>query len=537
MVFFWCQNFIILRLMRPAHTVTDIWIKLLPRFEGSSATLQGRIKEMMVRSILDGLVPSDAAMPPSRSLAQALGVSRNTVSLALQQLVDKGFLVARERSGLFVNPAIVLGQAGRNESDAHSSVDLGWHARMKTAVSEQRNIAKPAQWQDFPYPFVYGQFDATLMPLADWRACSQQSLLGPAVRQWSQDHVDRDHPGLVSQIQHRLLPARGIVAQRDQILVTAGAQMACYLLAQVLMGPETVVGVEDPGYPDVRNNFALRSGCVRPLAVDEQGLVPSRKLGQCDYVYVTPSHQCPTSVTMPLARRQALLDLARKKNVVLFEDDHESELNFSGKPLPALKSLDADGRVIYLGSLSKTLAHGLRLGYIVAAPELIRELRALRRLLMRHVPSNNAHIASLFIAQGYHDAFIRKLNVTYRERRRVLLEALARWLPDWTVSHAHGGSGAWVQGPEGLDATALAQAAQVHGVLIEPGSVFFAHPSAAQNRCFRMGYSAIPSAAIETGVRALQQAYMAGMHCQASHGNRSKTGNTEENRSNAVPKP
>ena len=492
--------------MRPAQAVTDIWVKLLPRFAGSSATLQGRIKEMLVRSILDGLVPLDAAMPPSRTLAQALGVSRNTVSLALQLLVDKGFLVSRERSGLFVNPDIVMGQAGMGAAGDAPAADLGWRARLKTHVGQQRHIAKPAQWQDFDFPFVYGQFDASLMPLADWRACSQQSLLAPAVRQWSQDHVDRDHPGLVSQIQHRLLPARGIVAQRDQILVTAGAQMACYLLAQVLMDKDTTVGMEDPGYPDARNNFALRCGRIVPLAVDEQGLVPSRKLGACDYIYVTPSHQCPTSVTMPLARRHALLDLARKKNLVLFEDDHESELSFQGRPLPALKSLDSDGRVIYLGSLSKTLAHGLRLGYIVAAPELIAELRALRRLLMRHVPSNNAHIASLFIAQGHHDAFIRKLNVTYRERRRVLLDAMARWMPDCTVSEAHGGSGAWVQGPAGLDATALAQAAQARGVLIEPGAVFFARPTAAQHRCFRMGYSAIPSAAIEAGVRALQQA-------------------------------
>ncbi|MDI9332549.1 MAG: PLP-dependent aminotransferase family protein [Alphaproteobacteria bacterium] len=493
--------------MRPAQYITDIWVKLLPRFEGSSATLQGRIKEMMVQSILDGLLPSDAAMPPSRSLAQALGVSRNTVSLALQLLVDKGFLVSRERSGLFVNPDIVLGQPSLIERGAENRRDLGWGGRLKTTTGQQRNINKPVQWQDFAYPFVYGQFDASLMPLTDWRACSQQSLLASAVRQWSQDHVDRDHTSLVSQIQHRLLPARGIVAQRDQILVTAGAQMACYLLSQVLMDSETVVGMEDPGYPDARNNFALRSDHILPLAVDEQGLVPSRKLGQCDYVYVTPSHQCPTSVTMPLARRQALLDVAHKKNVVLFEDDHESELNFSCRPLPALKSLDSEGRVVYLGSLSKTLAHGLRLGYIVAAPELIAELRALRRLMMRHVPSNNAHIASLFIAQGYHDAFIRKLNITYSERRRVLLEALARFLPDCTVSQALGGSGAWVQGPMGLDATALAQAALGRGVLIEPGSVFFARPTAAQNRCFRMGYSAIPSVSIEAGVRELQLAY------------------------------
>jgi GntR family transcriptional regulator/MocR family aminotransferase len=212
---------------------------------------------------------------------------------------------------------------------------------------------------------------------------------------------------------------------------------------------------------------------------------------------------------MPLARRQELLDLARRHDIVLFEDDHESELNFSGPPLPALKSLDSDGRVIYLGSLSKTLAHGLRLGYIVAAPELITELRALRRLMMRHVPSNTAHIAGLFIAQGHHDAFIRKLNLTYRERRGLLQAALARWLPDFKVSEASGGSGAWVEGPKGLDSAALARAAQERGVLIEPGAVFFARPTFAQQRFFRMGYSAITSERIDAGVYELRQAYQA----------------------------
>ena len=493
--------------MRPAQDITNIWAGLLPRFAGSSATLQGQIKEMMVHSILAGLIPASAAIPSSRSLALALGVSRNTVTLALQMLVDKGFLVARERSGLFVNPDIVLGQANRVPGETDPSGELSWGARLKSRVAEQRNIAKPVNWQDFAYPFVYGQFDASLMPLADWRACSHQSLLAPAVKKWSQDHVDRDHEGLVNQIQHRLLPSRGIVAQRDEILVTGGAQMACYLLAHGLVGRDTVVGMEDPGYPDARNNFELRTSKVVPLPVDEQGLVPTRRLGQCDYAYVTPSHQCPTSVTMPLARRHALLELARRKDVVLFEDDHESELNFSGRPLPALKSLDTEGRVIYLGSLSKTLAHGLRLGYIVAPAALIRELRALRRLMMRHVPSNNAHIAGLFIAQGHHDAFIRKLNVTYRDRRQALVAALDKWMPEFTVSEAEGGSGAWVQGPPGFDAVALAQAGQARGVLIEAGQVFFARPGAANRSCGRLGYSAIPMAAIEAGVRELMAAW------------------------------
>lgn len=494
--------------MRNKQEITGIWVKLFPRFANSSGTLQGRVKEMMVHSILMGLIPIDSKIPPSRTLAHALGLSRNTVSLALQSLVDKGFLVSMERSGLVVNRSILLGQASKPESVAHPPVDLGWSSRFFTQLGQQRNIIKPVNWQEFRYPFVYGQFDPSLMPLKEWRDCSHQSLFVPAVKKWSQDFIDRDHDALIDQIQHRLLPARGIMANRDEILVTAGSQMASYLLAHVLLDRHTVVGIEDPGYPDARNNFKLRSDHVRALPIDSGGLMASPGLGQCAYAYVTPSHQCPTTVTMPLERRQQILALARRRDVVLFEDDHESELNFSGKPLPALKSLDTDGRVIYLGSLSKTLAHGLRIGFAVGPAELIRELRALRRLIMRHPPTNNAHIASLFIAQGHHDAFIRKLNTTYRERREALVDTFSTVLPDFQIATSLGGSGAWIKGPEGLNGQALAQKCAERGVLIEPGDVFFNKASSATQPYFRLGYSAIASPLVRPGIEALRDAYL-----------------------------
>ncbi len=493
--------------MRQKQEITGIWAKLFPQFSGSSATLQGRVKEMMVHSILMGLVPAGAKVPTSRALASVLGLSRNTVSLALQVLVDKGFLIAVSRSGLVVNGDILLGQAVQSSPQAAAQAGMQWDKRFVSHLESQRNIIKPANWQDYPYPFIYGQFDASLVPLKDWRACAHQALFVPAVKKWAQDHINRDSEALLDQIQHRLLPARGIMARRDEILVTAGAQMACYLLANVLLDRKTVVGIEDPGYPDARNNFLLRSDHVKALPIDSDGLIASRAMGQCAYVYVTPSHQCPTTVTMSLARRQEILALAKKRDVVLFEDDHESELNFSGRPLPALKSLDTDGRVIYLGSLSKTMAHGLRIGYLVAPAELIRELRALRRLIMRHVPANNAHTASLFIAQGHHDAFIRKLNVTYRERREVLNRAFENYLPEFHVMPSQGGSGAWIKGADGLDSQTLAQRCAARGVLIEPGDIFFKKSSAATRSHFRLGYSAIQAHLIDAGVRELHVAY------------------------------
>jgi GntR family transcriptional regulator/MocR family aminotransferase len=384
---------------------------------------------------------------------------------------------------------------------------MQWDTRLVSSVAAQRNIIKPANWQDFAYPFVYGQFDASLVPLKDWRACAHQALFVPAVKKWAQDHINRDSEALLDQIQHRLLPARGIMARREEILVTAGSQMACYLLANVLLARKTVVGIEDPGYPDARNNFLLRSDHVKALPIDSDGLTPSRAMAQCDYVYVTPSHQCPTTVTMPLARRHEILALAKKRDMVLFEDDHESELNFSGRPLPALKSLDTDGRVIYLGSLSKTMAHGLRIGFIVAPAELILELRALRRLIIRHTPANNSHTASLFIAQGHHDAFIRKLNITYRERRELLTKAFSKYLPQFEIMPSQGGSGAWIKGPDGLNTQTLAENCAARGVLIEPGDIFFRKSSVASKSHLRLGYAAIPGNLIDAGVQELAQAY------------------------------
>ena len=493
--------------MRQKQDITDVWAKLFPKFATSSATLQGRVREMLVHAILTGVVPAGAKVPPSRSMAAALGLSRNTVSLALQALVDKGFLISSARSGLVVNGDILLGRAKEAAPLTPAQSDLEWEARLVSRLGGQRNIVKPVDWQEYPYPFIYGQFDASLMPLKDWRACTTQALAAPAVRRWSQDHIDRDLDAVVDQIQHRLLPARGITAGRDEILLTAGAQMAVFLLANVLMDRTTVVGIEDPGYPDARNNFALRSDRLKFLPVDADGLIASRALGRCAYVYVTPSHQCPTTVTMSLSRRQEILDLARKRDVVLLEDDHESELNFSGRPLPALKSLDTEGRVLYLGSLSKTLAHGLRIGFIVAPAALIRELRALRRLIMRHVPANNLHTASLFIAQGHQDAFIRKLNVTYRERRDILDSALAKHLPQFHVMPSRGGSGAWIRGPEGLNSRLLAERCATRGVLIEPGDIFFRQPSHRNQSYFRLGYSAIHGSLIEAGVQEIQYAF------------------------------
>jgi len=267
----------------------------------------------------------------------------------------------------------------------------------------------------------------------------------------------------------------------------------------LLVGPSTRVGIEDPGYPDARNTFALRTRRLLPLPVDAEGLVLGAAVSRCEYVYVTPSHQCPTTVTMPLERRQQLLAMAARDDFVVIEDDHESELNFSGQPTAALKSLDGAQRVIYLGSLSKTLAHGLRLGYLVAPAELVRELRALRRLVMRHAATNNQQVAANFIAHGHHEAYVRRLNLAYRERSRAVHDALRRHAPMLAPVTARGGSAVWVTGPPALDGRVLAQGLYQSGVVVEPGDVFYATARQHRNQ-MRIGYSSIATDRIDAGI-------------------------------------
>jgi GntR family transcriptional regulator/MocR family aminotransferase len=205
---------------------------------------------------------------------------------------------------------------------------------------------------------------------------------------------------------------------------------------------------------------------------------------------------------MPVERRLEFLRRAEADDFVIIEDDYETETSFSGLPNPALKSLDQAGRVIYVGSLSKSLAPGLRLGYIVAPRQLIVELRALRRLMIRHPTALIQRSFAQFLALGHYDSLNRRRVAAHRERAVVLADALAEFAPDLRHAPVNGGSSFWVEGPAWLDSRRLAEAARPEGILIEPGDVHFFDPSPPL-RWFRLGFSSIPLDRIREGIRRL----------------------------------
>jgi len=467
------------------------------------ASIQSQIREMLVAAILDGQLPSRMPLPSSRQMAKTLKVSRNTVVLAYQGLVDDGYLTSRERSGFYVNPEILDGRAhisGRLEKVVGNEVD--WNCRFRILPSTLKAVKKPLDWQSYKYPFISNQVDPALFPIAAWRECTRQAMGKRGMDAWTSDTSGSDDPLLVEQIRTRLLPRRGIMAASDEILITLGAQNGLYLLSGLLVGQSTRVAFEEPGYPDARNIFGVKSENIVPIPVDFEGLPVDQRLDACDYVYVTPSHQSPTTRTMPMERRKRLLEYAERHDFVIIEDDYESETNYASLPTPALKSLDTNNRVVYVGSLSKTLFPGLRLGYLVASADLISELRALRLLMLRHTPNNNQRTVAYFLALGHHDTLIHRLHRAYRSRWQAMSGALETFLPGAAEIPTFGGTSFWVRGPENLDSDELANEALKVGVVIEPGTPHFARVKPPVN-FFRLGFSSVAEALIAPGIELL----------------------------------
>ena len=442
----------------------------------------------------------DLPLPSGRELAQQLKVSRNTIVLAYQRLVDEGYLISRERQGYFVNPAILRSTPlFQDEQEIAATGTPNWQTRLNIDLSVQRNIQKPVDWQKYKYPFIYGQSDPALFPIADWRECVRQSQSVALIAAGSLDYIDQDDEVLVEELCIRVLPRRGIWIKPENLLVTIGAQNALSIISQLLFNKDTVIGIENPGYPDARNLFLLRTEQLVLLDIDENGLVINDKIDRCDYVYVTPSHQSPTTATMPLNRRKALLEKANMHDLIIIEDDYESEANYFHQANPALKSLDKDNRVIYCGSLSKSLAPGLRLGFLVADSELIQQARMLRRLLLRHPPALVQRTVALFLQLGHYDSHINRINQVLKRRWEHMCAALEQYLPGSTNVPEFGGTAFWVRGPAACNARLLAQACALQRILIEPGDVHFGQDQPPMNY-FRLGFSSITENRINDGI-------------------------------------
>lgn len=339
-----------------------------------SVSLQAQLCTGLKALMESGALRAGEAVPSSRYLADELGLSRNTVMAAYDRLLGEGYLVPRARSGLFVNDLLSPAAAGVRAPAPKP-------AKVRKASSR---VSAPSRTSAMlsPTPFRPCQPDVKLFPLAVWNRMRNRGLksCGHRVLNYQRD-MRLGMPMLQKSLADYLRASRGVQCDWRQIAITSGSQQALFLLAQVLLKPGDRVLMEDPGYPGARQTWIARGAIVDPVPVDADGLIPPTAPPPHAFLYTTPSRQFPTCASLPVARRLAIIEMATRAGSYILEDDYDSEFRYTRPPLPSLQGLDRAGRVIYVGSMSKSLFPSLRIGFVVLPHALIEPFSELRGIV------------------------------------------------------------------------------------------------------------------------------------------------------------
>lgn len=389
-------------------------------------TLQGRrelsrqIYRQVRAAISDGRLRGGDRLPPSRELAQQLGVSRNTAALAYEWLRAEGLISGNAGAGTFVRSATPVRDPERRSGHARIRIGSTWSA---LAPAVPRHGPAPR------YDFDTGVPDARLFPYDTWRRLMARQLRASAL---PADYGDPSgHPKLRDAVARHVVVSRGVVARPEDVVVTNGAQQALDLIGRVLIEPGTRVAVEDPGYPPARRLFEALGAAVQGVRVDAEGIDVSALPDDARLVYVTPSHQFPLGMPLSLGRRRALLAWAERRNAVVIEDDYDSEFRFGGRPLDTLQAMDRGGHVVYVGSFSKVMLPSLRLGFLISPPALRDALVAANWVSGWHAHWPAQAALARFIEEGLLARHIRKMRREYAKRHQRIMGVLGRDFSEW----------------------------------------------------------------------------------------------------------
>lgn len=461
-----------------------------------STTLQDQIKSGITQAIFEGFVSKNTPLSSSRRLAQQLNVSRNTILRVYEQLNEENILISVERKGYFVNPNLEISPS-TTHSIPPSPTSIVWSDFFNTETTLSLPATK--NLKHYRYKFISGMVNTELFPVAEWRKCSLQSLNRINHQLWTSK--PNDNSELIEQIRTRVLTRRGIFVDASHIAVTLGCQNSLYYLSKLLISKNTTVAIENPGYPEACHQFQAQQAKLLPIDVDEHGLQVDERLNQCHIVYTTPSNQMPTTVRLAPERRQRLIQQAEHSNFLIIEDDFEHDISFLEHSSPALKSDYPSDRIIYISSFTSTIAPGLRIGYIVAAPPLIAQIRALQLRTHSCPPKNNCQTLALFISFGYYDALLQKVRKHYREKLLTIEKAMNYYFPQSGVTPSLAGTAFWVNYKAEFNAKQLEKLAEQQGILMENGSRYFFHNT--KNNCFRLSFQSIETQHIREGIRQL----------------------------------
>ena len=490
--------------------VHDI-LAAIPLERAAATPLFRQLYLQMKEAILAGDIAPSARLPATRELGRLLTVSRQTVLAAYEQLMAEGYLVGTVGKGTFVSASLpAAASRGKASGDGAAAPPLvrPLSARgeaMASAMARVRHHDGPLRTFRISMPGL------DLFPFEVWRKLE--------ARHWSRRQVPLGYGGAAGHAPLRellcayLQASRGVRCVPEQIVITTGSQQALYLLAQLLLAPGEGVWLESPGYQGALAPFAVAGAKICPVPVDAEGMdvaYAAARYPDARMAFATPSHQLPLGVTMSLARRLALLRWAQAQRAWIVEDDYDSEYRYTGPPLASLQSLDRTGCVIYVGTLSKVLFPGLRLGYIVAPPGLAEPLARAKAVVDRHSPIVPQAVLADFIQEGHFARHIRRTRDAYGERRIAMLEAIAaRMQGQLACGPSDAGLDLCVGVTNGLSEAEAAARAGEGGVEVRP-LAYYTNPAAGPDCAvppgLLLGFSAFTPDEIRTGIARLERA-------------------------------
>lgn len=484
---------------------------LLPELKPDLTTpLHRQLFDALRAAILDGRLGAGARLPSTRDLAREVGVSRNTVMTAYDQLVAEGYLEGRTGAGTYVGatlPGDLIRARARRDPKRRPGGGRRLSERGDLLAGTPMRDAGP-HWPGIR-PFRSGVPALDAFPTETWARLAGRRWRNATSSRLGYGHA-AGHPELRREIAAYLRLSRGVRCTEEQVIVVSGSQQAFDLTARLLLDPGDIAWMEDPGYAGVRGALLGAGLRVMPVPVDAEGIdvVAGQRLAPtARLVSVTPSHQYPMGVTMSVSRRLALLEWASRAEAWILEDDYDAEFRYSGRSLEALQGLDDEGLVIYAGTFSKVLAPALRLGYLVVPPALVEAFTTAREVADRHAPTIEQAVLADFMAEGHFARHLRRMRTLYAERQSALIAA-ARELPDGLIDLQPAEAGLHVVGwlPPGREAADVSRRAADAGVHTHP----FVAPGDPPRHGLMLGYAPYTPGEIRTAMARLGEALARG---------------------------
>jgi len=452
------------------------------------------------QAILRRVMVGAERLPSTRELAEQLHVSRTVVVLAYEQLLAEGFVVGRTGSGTYVADVLAAGHSRSGTSRV--KVRLSRYGRAVGAAAKINFLGKRAP--QLRYDFAYGRSDVEVFPFEMWRRMLLRNARKASVR-----GLDYGPTGgsvaLREAISVHLRRSRAVICDPSQVIVVSGSQQALDLVARVLIDRGDRIAVENPCFQGTREVLRTAGARILPVAVDRDGLNPARLPEGTRMVFVTPSHQFPTGAILSLPRRLSLVEWARRMDTLVVEDDYDGEYRYEDQSLQSLQGLDAEGRVIYIGTFSRTIFSSLRIGYLIVPKPLISVFTSAKWLCDRHTATLEQETLAEFITSGLYERHLRRVRRRNAARRTALRDAIAKYLGDRVEVTGFGAGAHVVLWPSSRisEAGVIARAASL-GVAIYGISPYFLTPPPLKG--LLLGYSRMKEADIREGVRRLSAA-------------------------------